>query len=236
MISANTIIQDLKKVADKEKAIVYLRFFKTGKGEYGEGDNFIGVVVPKQKVIAKKYYKEIDYMELKKLILHSIHEVRNTAVHILNMKYLKAQDEEKKKIVDFYFENIKGFNNWDLIDISAPKILGEYFYKRRRDKIYEYADSKNLWKERVAVLTTFYFLRNDDFGDTLKFAKKFLTHKHDLIHKATGWMLREIGKRNKNVLEDFLKRYCKIMPRTMLRYAIEKFSKSARDKYLKGLI
>ena len=221
--------KDLEKLSNKKKAKILSGFFKTGKGDYGEGDIFLGVVVPEQRKIASKY-NNLEFKDMQELLSSKIHEHRLTSLIILNNKYKKASD--RKEIVEFYLKNTKNINNWDLVDISAPKILGDYFFDRDKKRLYDLAKSNNLWEKRIAVLSTFWFIKNNKFDDSLKIAEILLYDKHDLIHKAVGWMLREIGKRDSEVEEKFLNKYYKKMPRTMLRYAIEKFDDSKRRFYL----
>ena len=230
----NQLKKDLKKLANPEKAGILQRFFKTGKGEYGEGDLFLGITVPEQRKIAKKY-SELPLKETQKLLSGKIHEQRLTALLILVIKYKKADDTDKKKISHFYIKNFKHINNWDLVDLSSEKILGDYLLEKDKSLLYRLARSKNLWERRIAVITTFAFIRNNRFDDTLKISGLLLNDRHDLIHKAVGWMLREIGKRDQEVEEKFLKKHYRKMPRTMLRYAIEKFDEKKRQFYLKKL-
>jgi 3-methyladenine DNA glycosylase AlkD len=225
------IVSELKKLQDKNKAKILQRFFRTGKGEYGEGDIFLGIIVPRQREVAKKYV-DADLKDLQKLLSSKIHEYRLVALLILVQKYEKLDRLEKKKIVDFYLKNTKNINNWDLVDLSAPRIVGEYLLDRDRKILYKLSKSKNIWEKRIAVLTTFQFIKNNQFKDALKIAEMLLNDQHDLIHKAVGWMLREIGKRNQEVEEKFLMKYYKSMPRTMLRYAIERFPEKKRKYYL----
>jgi 3-methyladenine DNA glycosylase AlkD len=227
--------QELNKFTDKEKAKILSRFFKTGKGEYGEGDVFIGIKVPDQRKVAKKYYKEILLSDIEKLLKSEVHEHRLTALLILTYKYPKLSAKEKKKIIDFYIKHTDYINNWDLIDLSAPKILGQYLLEKpdERKILYKFAKSKSLWERRIAILTTYTFIRNQQFNDTLAISELLLNDDHDLIHKGVGWMLRELGNRDQKTEEGFLKKHYKIMPRTMLRYAIEKFEEGKRQYYLK---
>lgn len=228
---------DLQNKSNKEKAAFFPKFFKTKKGEYGENDKFIGVIVPDQRKIAKEYYKEISLKEIEKLLQDPIHEYRVTALFIIIEKYEKSKiDIEKTNLTKLYIKNIKYVNNWDLVDLSAPKILGPFFNDTDKKDLYKYANSKNLWEQRISILTTFYFIRKKQYDDTLKIAKILLNHKHDLIHKAVGWMLREIGNRDMKTELTFLKKHYTSMPRTMLRYAIEKFDEDLRQKFLKGEI
>ncbi len=231
----NQLKKDLKKLANPEKAKILQRFFKTGKGEYGEGDVFLGVTVPEQRKTAKKY-SELPLKEIGKLLLSKIHEHRLTALLILVIKYNKADDDGKKKIADFYIKNSRHINNWDLVDLSADRILGDYLLDRDKSPLYKLTKSKNLWERRISVMTTFQFIKNNRFDDTLKISKLLLHDEHDLIHKAVGWMLREIGNRDLAVEEEFLKQHYRSMPRTMLRYAIEKFPEDLRLGYLKATV
>ena len=225
------IIKDLKEVADEKLAKNYARFFKTGKGEYGEGDKFLGMRVGTIRKIAKKH-KEISFDDLEKLFEGEYHEYRLAAIFILKHKY----KEDPKKVVEMYLKNLKYVNNWDLVDLSAPKILGRWLLDKDRKILYKLAKSKDLWEKRVAILSCFTFIRGKDYDDALKISEILLNDSHDLIHKAVGWMLREIGNRDLGVEEKFLKKYYNQMPRTMLRYAIEKFEESKRLDYLKGRI
>ncbi len=232
-MTSQQAIKDLEKVADPEKAKLISRFFKTGKGEYGEGDVFIGVNVPNQRTVAKKH-KELALDEIGKLLTSKIHEHRLTALLILTYKFPKSGEKEKKEIFDFYMKHTKYINNWDLIDLSAPNIAGNYLLKKDRTILYRLAKSKSLWENRISVLATFAFIKNNEFSDSLKISELLLQHKHDLIHKAVGWMLREIGKKDLKTEEEFLKKHYKTMPRTMLRYSIEKFPEPKRKAYLEG--
>lgn len=208
-------MKQLDRLADPKKAKIFQRFFKTGEGEYGEGDIFIGVTVPQIRTVAKKH-KDLSLMEVKSLISNSIHEYRLTALIILTYKRLT------KGVVNFYLKHTEYINNWDLVDVSAYKIIGSYLIdKKDRTILYQLAKSKNLWEQRIAIVATFAFIRKNDFKDCLDISELLLDHKHDLIHKAVGWMLREVGKRDEMILRLFLKKHQKNMPRTMLRYAIE---------------
>ena len=223
------IQEDLKKEADSSKIAVYSNFFKTNKGSYGEGDIFIGVSVPETRKIAKKYI-DADLKIVEKLLESRIHEERLLAVLILVEKF---KSNENKEVVKFYIKNNKKINNWDLVDLSADKILGKYYFDKDKSHLYKLAKSNNLWQRRISIISTFYFIKNNQFKDTLKISEILLNDKHDLIHKAVGWMLREVGKRNQKVLDEFLGKNYKNMPRTMLRYAIEKFPEDKRVKFLK---
>ena len=226
------ILEELKSVSKKEREEIFQRFFKTGKGEYGEGDIFAGITVPEIRDISKRYFKEMILKDVEYFVQHKIHEYRLFGLLTLTYMWKKADDAKKKKIFDLYVKNLEYVNNWDLVDLSAPNIVGEYLKERDKTILYDLAKSNNLWKQRVAIISTFSFIRNKDFVDTLNISEILLHHKHDLIHKAVGWMLREVGKRDQDVEEAFLKRYYKEMPRTMLRYAIERFSENKRKSYL----
>ena len=228
----NKLKNDLRKAGDKKKAKVCARFFKTGKGEYGEGYVFLGITTPKQRAFAKKY-TDLEMGNLRKLFLSKIQDHKAVALFILISQYKKADAKDKKKIFDFYLKNIENINSWDLVDSSAPHIVGDYLLDKNRKILYKLATTKNLWKKRVAILTTYRFIRENQFDDALKISEILLNDKHNLIHKAVGWMLREVGNRNQAVEERFLKKHYKKMPRTMLRYAIEKFEEDKRILYLK---
>jgi 3-methyladenine DNA glycosylase AlkD len=239
MPEINDLKKDLEKAADPEKAKLLQRFFKTGKGEYGEGDVFLGIVVPKQREVAKKY-QDIELSEMSHLLSSEIHEFRLVALLILTYK-LKNKHitiQEKEKIFHFYLKNAQkgNINNWDLVDLSAPNIVGTHLLDKDRKILYKLAKSNNLWEKRISVLATFMFIKYKDYKDSLKIAELLLEDKHDLMHKAVGWMLREIGKRDTKEEEKFLKKHYKKMPRTMLRYAIEKFPENKRQAYLNGKI
>jgi len=227
----------LREKSDVEKAKILQRFFKTGKGEYGEGDIFLGIVVPEQRKIAKEFC-DLDTSDLQKLLDSNVHEKRLIALLILIKKYegaAKQRDGDvKKEIFDFYLKNASksNINNWDLVDLSAPNIVGNYLIDKNKDILYRLAKSSNLWEKRISVLATFAFIRLGEFKDSLEISKILLGDLHDLIHKSVGWMLREIGKRDKKILEKFLKENYRQIPRTMLRYAIEKFPETERKKWL----
>jgi 3-methyladenine DNA glycosylase AlkD len=223
------IKKELNKKANKEKAKILARFFKTGKGEYGEGDVFIGIRVPDQREVAKKF-KEVSFKDLNELIKSDIHEYRLTALLILIFRY----KTDKEKAFKFYIKNTKKINSWDLVDLSAPNIIGDYLIDKDRSILYDFAKSEDLWEKRIAIISTFTFIKNNDFKDVFKISEILLNDKHDLIHKAVGWMLREIGKRDIEMEKIFLKKYYKKMPRTMLRYAIEKFPEQERKRILKS--
>ncbi|MEE9450663.1 MAG: DNA alkylation repair protein [Ignavibacteriaceae bacterium] len=221
----------IKEESNKQQAKSLQWFFKTGAGEYGEGDVFAGIKMPVQRKIAKKF-KNLNYDDIRALVASKIHEERMIGLLILQCKYEKGDEKEKEKVFKFYIRNRKGINNWDLVDISAPKIVGEYLLNRDKKLLYEFAHSKNLWERRIAILSTFTFIRAGKFETTFKISDVLLDDNHDLIHKAVGWMLREIGKKDLDAEEKFLKLRSKKMHRTMLRYAIEKFPEVKRKKYL----
>lgn len=225
----NQLKKELQKYADHSKAKVLSRFFKTGKGQYGEGDIFLGITVPQQRAISKKYIT-ISLSEIQELLSSKIHEYRLIALFILIHKY-KYQNN-KREIFNFYLKNRKNINNWDLIDLSAPKIVGDYLLDKDRKILYKLAKSKSIWERRISILSTFIFIKNNQLQDTLKIAKILLKDKHDLIHKATGWMLRELGKKDEKTLERFIKTHYRDISRTTLRYSIERFSENKRKFYL----
>ena len=225
------LLHELNQSADPEKEKVFVRFFKTGKGEYGEGDLFLGITVPRLRLISKRYHS-LDLKDLQKLLNSKIHEHRMSALMILRFKYEKSDMKIRKEIVDFYLKNTGNINNWDLVDLSCEYILGNWLLDKDREILYQLAKSKNLWEKRIAIISTFEFIRNHQYVDALKISEILLNEKHDLIHKAVGWMLRELGKRDKKTEIDFLNKHYRAMPRTMLRYAIEKFSDRERKFYM----
>lgn len=229
------VINELKKYADPEKARHSARFFKSGPGEYGEGDEFLGIKVPDQRKVAKKY-RELSETEIEKLLHHKIHEVRLTAAMLMVYKVEKGGEEELEQMTKVYLDNLSGFNNWDIIDSSCHKILGPFLEDKDRSLLHDFARSDDLWKKRIAMITCYHFIRQNDFEDALAIAEILVNDDHDLIQKAVGWMLREIGNRDLDTEEKFLKKYYQGMPRTMLRYAIEKFDEPLRLKYLHGEI
>jgi 3-methyladenine DNA glycosylase AlkD len=230
----NEVKEELRKYASQGDAAILQRFFKTGPGEYGEGDIFIGVKVPATRKTAAKFIS-LPLELLEELIRSPFHEERLLALIILTKQYNKADDEGKGRIIDFYFSSRKYINNWDLVDLSAPYIPGPYYLHKDRTFLYELAENGDLWEKRIAVLASFFFIKNNDFKTTLDFVTLLLNDKRDLINKACGWMLREIGKRDIETEEAFLRLHYKTMPRTMLRYAIEKFPEEKRLRYLKGI-
>lgn len=229
------LISALKRVADPAKAKLLARFFKTGRGEYGEGDVFIGVMVPEQRKIAQQFIT-LPLDEIAPLIRDPRHEVRLTGLLILEYK-VKRRDVDRRtrrEVFDFYLSHSAHIDNWDLVDVTARDIVGAYLYdfKKSRRILYRLAQSENIWERRIAIVATSYFIGKNDFVDTLKIAEHFLNDTHDLIHKATGWMLREVGKRDVGVLRAFLDAHAAHMPRTMLRYSLEKFAPRERRRYM----
>jgi 3-methyladenine DNA glycosylase AlkD len=234
-MTVQLIKKRLKQLANKEKAEILQRFFKTGPGEYGEGDVFIGVKVPDLRKVAK-YFRDIAIKDIVILLESAIHEERLLALLILVGKYAKGNEIAKKEIYKLYLDKTKFINNWDLVDVTAQHIVGDYLIDKNKDPLYSLSRSEDLWERRISIMATFYFIRHEKYEETLKIAKVLLTDNEDLIHKAVGWMLREIGKRDMVSEETFLKQHYKEMPRTMLRYAIEKFPEPKRQQYLKGKI
>ena len=214
--------------SDEEKKIVLPRFFKTGKGQYGEGDMFLGVTVPNIREVAKEF-KDVNFNVIEELIHSPWHEMRMCALLIL---VNNSQKEVTKETFDFYLSQTKYINNWDLVDLSAPQIVGKYLLDKDRDILYKLTESDLLWDNRIAIVSTLTFIRNNDLDDTYKLSFKMMHHRHDLMHKAIGWMLREAGKRDTKRLYDFIQEYKNIMPRTMLRYSIEKFDKETRKELM----
>ncbi len=225
---------ELQALSDPAKAKVLQRFFKTAPGEYGEGDVFMGIAVPQLRAISKKY-KDLSLSDIRILLYSKVHEERLVALLILVMKYKNEQD--KQTIVQFYLDNIRQVNNWDLVDLSAPNILGLHLVQKKdRSLLYKLAASDDLWERRIAILATHSFIRNNDFEDTIQIFKILLHDDNDLIQKALGWTLREIGKRNMSLEEEFLKRHYKKMKRIALRYAIERFPETKKRAYLEGKV
>ncbi len=230
--TAKQVQHDLQSLANPTKAAFFPTFFKTGPGQYGEGDKFIGVTVPQQRLIAKKY-AALPIGEIKILLQSPIHEHRLTALLILVLQYQKAKDTTIQKTqVDFYLANTHYINNWDLVDSSADKILGHYLHDKDRKILYSLVKSSLLWERRIAIIATLAFIRKGDFIDTLKLSQMLLNDKHDLMHKAVGWMLREVGKKNEKILYQFLDEHVTAMPRTTLRYSIERLDEKKRKYYL----
>lgn len=229
------LLLQVKKKSDKKRSLLSQRFFKTGKGEYGEGDKFLGLKVGECREIARKFI-DMSIDNIQKLLDSPIHEVRLIALLILVERYKKADQKGKRGLASFYLKNSKKVNNWDLVDLSAHKILGDYFINKDKKVLYKLAKSKNIWERRISIISTAWFIKASKFSDTLKISDILINDKEDLIHKAVGWMLREVGKKDMGLLQKYLKTRYKKMPRTMLRYAIEKFPKNLYKKYLEGKV
>ncbi len=225
------VVRESRKYSNKEKAKNSAWFFKTEKGQYGYGDVFVGITVPEMRTISKKFY-EISLSEVQKLLDSKIHEERFIGLTILDLKFSKSDETNKKKIVNLYLKNTKKINNWDLVDTSAYSILGEYLLDKNRDILYKFSRSKSLWERRISMVATYVFIKKGDFKDTLNISKNLLGDKEDLMHKAVGWMLREVGKKDEAVLKKFLKVNINKLPRTTLRYAIERFESNERKMFL----
>ncbi len=254
--TAVDVQSELEKLSDPVKAKHHQEYFKTGPGEYGEGDIFIGIAVPKMRALSKQVYSDISLHETAVLLKSPIHEHRQTALFILVEKYnaarrksltkrggtvseedLKTGLREKKEIVTLYLDNLDCVNNWDLVDVSASYILGEWFLETEPESlgqktIWNLAESDDLWKQRISVMTTHAFIRSGIYQPTIELCTYFLPATHDLIHKCTGWMLREAGKKDKTVLTEFLDTHAAVMPRTMLRYSLEKLTPAEKEKYM----
>ena len=220
--------KDLNKLANTQKAKDYERYFKTGKGEYAEGDIFLGISIPDQRKIVSKYYS-LSLSDIEKLLASKIHEHRMCALFLL-VNYYQKQDKEKA--VKSYFKNIKYIDNWDLVDLSAYKILGDFFFEKDKKELEALLYSDSIWEKRIAMVSTYGFIQKGDIKTTFKYARILLGEEHDLIHKAVGWMLREAGKKDKKALIDFIEKNYKKMPRTTLRYSIERFNLNERKRFL----
>ena len=234
--TAKQCISDLRAHADPNRAALLQRFFKTAKGEYAEGDVFWGLTVPQVRAVAKNY-RDLPLADLKKLLASKVHEVRLAGLVIMTTQFAKGDERARKRLFGLYLASTEHINNWDLVDVSAPKIVGAYLFEHRNPALLEkLARSKLLWERRIAILSTAAFIGKGDLGPVFAVADILIHDPHDLLHKAVGWMLREAGKRNKAELEAFLKPRCAGMPRTMLRYAIERFPERERAKWLSGEI
>jgi len=229
----NVIIEELRTLADEKKAKEMTKYFKTGYGEYAHNDVFLGVVTQKIRDIAKKHFAKANLSQAAYLLKSKYHEIRRAGIEILVFKMSKEYDETKRqKIATCYLNNIDGVNNWDLVDASAPQILGAFLNDKDKSILYEFAVSDNLWKQRIAIISTLHFIRRGNFEDTLAIIEMVMDSKHDLIHKAIGWMLREVGKRDFETELKFLDKYAPTMPRTALRYALERFDEDLREYYM----
>jgi len=227
------ISRTLRGIADPAVAEHSQRFFKTGKGEYGEGDKFLGIRVPVLREQAKRF-ENTSLKQIERLLKSSYHEERLCALLLLVRKFENGDVKQQKVIYTLYMKSLQYVNNWDLVDSSAHQIAGFYLVKRSRQPMYKLAKSKKFWERRIAIMSTFHWIKNNDFDDALAISRLLLDDREDLIHKAVGWMLREVGNRNLSMEKSFLKKHYKKIPRTMLRYAIEKFPERERKKYLSG--
>lgn len=231
-MKSEEIQKELETYIDPVKKEYLPRFFKTGKGQYGEGDKFLGVVVPHTRLVARKY-KDEPFEVMAELLQSEWHECRLCALLMMVERFKKCDETGRKEIYQFYLSQTERINNWDLVDLSAPYIVGEFLKDKSRGDLYRLAESSLLWEQRIAVVATATLIRNNDFIDILRLSERLLNHEHDLMRKAVGWMLREMGKRNKDLLVQFLDRFHKEMPRTMLRYSIEKMTDEERKHYMK---
>ena len=234
----NQILEALQFLSSPEKKEFLPYFFKTGKGEYAEGDQFIGVVVPDSRKLVKEYWQKAELSDVQEILKSEFHEMRLVALLILVNKFEKSKDKnEQKKLVDFYLKNTKYINNWDLVDLSCYKLLGRYCFENQKDEILKkLSNSENMWEKRIAIVATMYHIKKGSHDLTIELALNNLNHSHDLMHKANGWLLREMGKKDEEKLLNFLKTHYQNMPRTSLRYAIEKLDEDLRLDFLKGRI
>ena len=226
---------ELQQLADPVRATHSLRFFKTGPGQYGEGDKFLGLTVPQMRKLVRKY-RSLDDDDALELLASPWHEERLVAVLLLVDGYKRGDEERRQRIHRAYLANARWINNWDLVDASAEHVVGPHLDANEIALLERLARSKSIWERRIAIVSTFHFIKRDEFRPTLRIATMLLTDSHDLIHKAVGWMLREVGKRDRKVLDSFLKKHYRKMPRTMLRYAIERHPERIRKQYLAGTI
>jgi 3-methyladenine DNA glycosylase AlkD len=232
-MNAEAIIGRLDSLGDPERAAFVQGYFKTGPGEYGEGDRFLGIAVPHLRKLAREF-RGLAIGETQTLLRSPIHEARMLALLILCDAYNRGKSPQRQEIFDLYLAHARFINNWDLVDCSAPYLAGPHLFERDRSILRTLADSSMIWERRIAIMATYYFIRQGEFEDTLAIAEMLLDDREDLIHKAVGWMLREVGNRDRAIEEAFLKPRYRKMPRTMLRYAIEKFPEDSRKRYLKG--
>jgi len=231
--TAELIREELRSYAEPERAVSSRRFFKTARGQYGEGDRFLGIRVPhiRRVVRARRGLSEDVTMEF---LGSPWHEERLFALLMLVDTFGRGDEQLKERVYDIYMSSTRYINNWDLVDSSAPGIPGAWLFARSREPLYEFAGSEDLWKRRISIVATHHFIRHDDHADTLEISRLLLNDEHDLIHKAVGWMLREVGKRDPEAQEAFLRKHCRVMPRTMLRYAIERMPEDRRQMYMRG--
>lgn len=231
-MTAAFVLSELLSMANPEKGAFLQRFFKTGPGQYAEGDVFLGLIVPLTRSIAKAN-KQTPLSELQILMESDYHEARLCALLIVVEQFKKATETDRKTLYDFYLANAYRINNWDLVDVTCPHVVGAYLLNNDRSRLYELAESNCLWEQRIAMVSTIAFIRNREYTDTLALAEKLMPHKHDLMHKAIGWMLREVGKKDRQTLTEFLEEYATRLPRTALRYAIEHYPEEQRQYFLK---
>jgi 3-methyladenine DNA glycosylase AlkD len=234
-VGLNEVRADVRKCASRKNAAIAQRFFKTGPGEYAEGDVFLGLRAAQMRGVAKTH-RDLNSKDLKKLLHSKYHEDRAVALLIMTEQFARGDVTDREKLYEMYIGNTKYVNNWDLVDLSAGRIVGAYLADKGKQPLTKLAKSPSLWERRIAIIATSWFIQLNEFDETLRIARMLLHDDHDLIHKAVGWMLREVGKRDVAVEEGFLKRHYRNMPRTMLRYAIERFPEGKRQKYLKGRI
>jgi len=232
-MTAEDIRKRLRELENKEKAKILQGFFKTGPGQYGEGDLFLGIPVPRLRKLCKES-GDMALGQVEALLKSAVHEERLLALLMLIRKYNEGDQSAKRKIYTLYLKSLRWINNWDLVDLSAPNIVGDFLMGRSRGPLHRLAHSSALWKRRIAILATFRFIKEQQFDETLRISEILLRDKEDLIQKAVGWMLREVGKRDRAAEEAFLKEHYRHMPRTMLRYAIERFPAAKKDLFMKG--
>ncbi|KAF0205048.1 MAG: DNA alkylation repair [Gallionellaceae bacterium] len=235
MATLSAIQSHLRNIADPATALISQRFFKTAPGQYGAGDVFLGIKVPTLRALVK-IFRDTPSKTIAALLKSQFHEERLFALLLLIDFYQRGNTDDKKQAYDLYLAHTAYINNWDLVDVSAPNIVGDFLADKSRQVLYEFVASESLWERRIAIIATFHFIRRNEFADTLRLAEHLLDDPHDLIHKAVGWMLREVGKRDLAAEEGFLQRHYRIMPRTMLRYAIERLPETRRRQYLNGMV
>ncbi|TXH00216.1 MAG: DNA alkylation repair protein [Candidatus Moraniibacteriota bacterium] len=234
MQTTKILLEEVKALSDPDRAIIFARFFKSGPSQYGEGDKFLGIMVPQVRQLVGKYYRQLEHSDLDQLLSSPYHEIRLFALLVLVKKYQQTKlEEEKTNLYKYYLANRVHINNWDLVDVTTPQLVGDYLLTHPRDILYQLASSDNLWERRISIMATFAFIRAGEYEDTIKISKILLHDSHDLIHKAVGWMLREMGKKDKSLLINYLNESASVMPRTMLRYSIEKLTEAERQYYLK---
>lgn len=231
-LTADELEARIHALGSPQQAAILARFFKTGPGQYGAGDRFVGVKVPVLRRLIREF-RELPLPEAERLLHCEVHEARLAALLILVEQVARGDDRFRRQVFELYLANTQHVNNWDLVDLSAPQLVGAYLDHKSRKPLYRLARSRDLWQRRISILATFHFIRHGDFADTLAIAELLLGDREDLLHKAVGWMLREVGKRDQPALEAFLQRHCPAMPRTALRYAIERFPEPKRLTYLR---